>query len=217
MRYFRTLALLASLTGGAQEPTRLQSFNAANLLHEILRVSQSNSLAIGIIQSDDQALCREVSDVALSQEPEPKQVLQRLATQAGYVTSEIEGAIVFSPKSVDSILEREHKFVSFPELKDETMQSMGAVLQGRLSVAINHSTSYVNESAYSDEAQMLSLKTYNNATALQIASRIVGLGSKGVWMLSEERDRITDASLVRLRAYSYKDDSGDIDHLDCSG
>lgn len=108
-----------------------------------------------------------------------------------------------------------YRFPQFPAMKG-TMQYMGMTLQGSLTITVGGSKGYGMSNASSLEAKSLKLPESTSSTTIEIASRITGLGPKGVWILSENPNPDDKSWPIEIRTYSYEDNVWSLDRLPCT-
>ena len=169
------------------------------------------------MQANGGSLCRPVVDVVPSQVTETLPLFNKLANQAGY-EAELQGSeTVIRPRTLTPELQRAaaFKLPEFPALANETMASMGGMLQGWLTAGLYHPKGFAMESVSSSDSERVSLSASSALTAPQIAGKITNLGTKGVWVLYDRQAAVGTGAGIVLKIYSYKDDVRAMDQLSC--
>lgn len=220
MKILTTVLIWIFVAGGVlagQEPAGPHTTADENILHALVRVGRAGSVPLGIVQPDDGALCRTITDIIPEHPQNSTEKIKWLAEQAGYEVIQSEGALVVRPNGVQSQLATvmNHRFPRFPAMHG-TMGYMGMTLQGWLETSVGGAKGYAMSSASSTEAKILKLPESKSSTAMEIASRIVGLGPKGAWILSEDPNPDGKSLPVKIRTYSYEDNVWSLDRLPCS-
>lgn len=206
-----------TLAFAGQETAALQATGDENILHALVRVGRASGLALGIVQPNDGALCRTITGIVPEHPPHAAEAIRQLAMQAGYEVMQSEGALVVRPHDIQGQLATamNHRFQRFPS-QTGTIQSMGMSLQGSLTITVGGAKGYGVSDASSIEAKILKLPESTSLTTVEIASRITGLGPKGVWILSEDPNPEDKSWPIHIRTYSYKDNVWSLDRLPCT-
>lgn len=199
-----------------QETVGLRATGDENILHALIRVGRAGSIALGIVQPNDGALCRTITGIIPEHPSNTADTIKQLADQAGYEVTQSAGALVVKSHNVQGKLATamNYRFSRFPSMEG-TMQYMGMNLQGWLEVSVNGAKGYGLSNAYSMEAKVLKLPESASSTTMEIASRIIGLGPKGVWILSEDPNPDGQSGATHIRTYSYEDNVLSLDNLQC--
>jgi hypothetical protein len=209
--------IVANAAFAGQVPTELRATGNENTLHALVRVGRAGSIALGIVQGNDGALCRTITGIVPDHPENPQNAIRQLAWKVGYEVTQSEGALVISPHIVQGQLATAVNY-RLPQSRrmEGTMRSMGNELDGRLAMLVGKAKGYASSDASSSETKSLTLPESTSSTTSEIASRITGLGPKGVWILSEHPNHDNKAWAVRVRTYSYEDDVWSLERLPCA-
>ena len=209
------IAVNAAFAG--QEPGGLHATGDENILHALVRVGRAGSIALGIVQPNNGVLCRTVTGIVPEHPQDPQEAIRQLAGQAGYEVTQSEGALVVLPHNLQGQLATvlNYRLPQFPRMVG-TMRSMGVNLNGWLTMMVGRAKGFAASDASSSESESLILPESSPATTMEIAGRITGLGTKGVWILSEDPNPDNKAWAAHIRIYSYQDDVWSLDRLPCN-
>lgn len=220
MKKSRTLLVWIFVAGGVlagQGSAGLRATGDENILHALVRVGLAGRVPLGIVQPNDGALCRTITGIIPEHPQNSAETIKQLAEQAGYEVAQSEGALVVKPHDIQGKLATamNHRFSLFPAMAG-TMQYMGMTLQGSLTITLGGAKGYGMSDANSLAAKTLNLPESTSSTTMEIASRIVGLVPKGVWILSEDPNPDDKSWPVHIRTYSYEDNVWSLDRLPCT-
>lgn len=149
--------------------------------------------------------------------PNATEAIRQLAMQVGYDVTQSGVTLVVRPRDVRGALAAAitYRLPQFPGDKG-TMRSLGTTLDGWLAMTAGGVKAYASSDASSTEAKVLKLPESTSSTTVEIASRIVALGPKGVWILSEDPTAADKSWPIHIRTYSYEDNVWSLDRLPCT-
>ncbi|RZU28914.1 hypothetical protein [Edaphobacter modestus] len=201
---------------GGQAPGGLPATGDENILHALVRVGHAGGIPLGIVQQNDGALCRTITGITPERPSNAAEAIRQLAMQAGYEVTQSGGTLVVRPRDVSGKLATamNYRFPQFPADKG-TMRSLGTTLDGWLAMTLGGVKAYASSDASSLEAKVLKLPESTSSTTMEIADRIVELGPKGVWILSEDQNPNDKSWPIHMRIYSYEDNVWSLDRLPC--
>jgi hypothetical protein len=183
-------------------------------LQRIVAIARDAKLPLGIVIGTDGLLCREDKLPLPGPSADPLAAIRSIAQPFGYEVSGTNPAIVRNTATASNHLRDALEFhlKNFPAMR-ATMPDLSATLSGWVQVGFDHTSGYAMSIGITPGAEKFSLPATPDGSVEQIADTIVFLGTKGVWIASENKG--TPLNQVNIRAYSYKDDLQRIQSLKC--
>jgi hypothetical protein len=189
-------------------PDALVTFacRGASPLHAIESIGRQSRKPIGVLLGEDPTVLTKVKRSFSLTQVDAKSALMAAVEGTGYTVSETEAGFLLT---AGDLTPRQRDVVArnlpglFPVV-DATMVDLGVQLSMLLETDLDHPTGFLASILSSTDDEKFSLDAIPPSTVVEIANRIVALGTGGIWILTTDAVQRTDAWTDRLTIEPYQ-------------
>ena len=148
----------------------------------------------------------------------PAEALIAIGASVGYELKEEQGVLILIAPDLESWQSTvlDYRFSSFPGASNTIMKLLATRLTVAIRMEIGKATSAAGSTLYNPDSHRVSLDDASNISTEEMANQIVNLDKKGLWILHSAAEHPSGPVDAEMSIYSYADDAGFIQKLDCN-